>query len=338
MNIEEAYINSITADLIESPELLAQASADPVNEFMETGGMTLPEDTRDLTLKEFGTMAADVPAGLVKGSIQGTAGVFGDIVSLGQGVAAAINPMPGENRVDAFLRGMEGTTVLPTTEEVSAFLDSIFGPVVPEGEDEMRKDASKVSETVGELFGAGKAIKETAKGVARAIKGAKETPPRGSIQLSSPEFPRVDSIERLPVGPGSIKPRVIAEGSPLFRETNSNSLSDFLRNDQRFDVPQVFVTDNPDLALGQGDNVGVLIQFRANSLSGKVNPKPGARPETGMEYVTDIVAPKAIEKITMKSSKQLKGLDARAKRVLSQEFEKQELESGELVFTRKGTK
>jgi hypothetical protein len=174
MNIEEAYINSITADLIESPELLAQASADPVNEFMETGGMTLPEDTRDLTLKEFGTMAADVPASLVKGSVQGTAGVFGDIVSLGQGVAAAINPMPGENRVDAFLRGMEGATVLPTTEDISKFLDSIFGPVVPEGEDEMRKDASKVSETVGELFGAGKAIKETAKGAAKTIKRSRK--------------------------------------------------------------------------------------------------------------------------------------------------------------------
>jgi hypothetical protein len=171
MNIEEAYIRSLTSDLVENPELLARASADPVNEFMETGGMTLPEDTKDLTLKEFGTMAADVPAGLVKGSLQGTAGVFGDLVSLGQGIAAAINPAPGENRVDAFLRGMEGTTVLPTTEEISEFLDSIFGPVVPAGvEDEARRDASKVSETVGELFGAGKAIKETAKGVAKTIK------------------------------------------------------------------------------------------------------------------------------------------------------------------------
>lgn len=58
-----------------------------------------------------------------KGALQATVGLPGDIISLGRGIGAAVSPQPGEDRLGAFLRGMEGETGLPTTEDVKKFLD-----------------------------------------------------------------------------------------------------------------------------------------------------------------------------------------------------------------------
>lgn len=131
---------------------------------------TLPPDAKNIPLSTFGKMAADVPAGLAKGAIQGTIGLPGDIISLGRGIAAAISPQQGEGRLDAFLRGTQGKTILPTTEDVRKFLDETLGiPLVPAGEtDQMRREGAKVSETVGELFGAGKTAIDVGKATGRA--------------------------------------------------------------------------------------------------------------------------------------------------------------------------
>ena len=169
MNIEEMYLKRSALDLVE-PDLTAAAT--------EMAAGTEPAGAEPMTLKEFATTAADVPAGLLKGSIQGTTGVFGDIISIGRGIAAALNPAEGEDRADAFLRGMDSATGLPTTEDVQAFLDSVLGPLVPAGvTDERRREAAKTPETVGEFIGAGKAIKETVKTGVKAVrrKGKKET-------------------------------------------------------------------------------------------------------------------------------------------------------------------
>jgi hypothetical protein len=132
---------------------------------------TLPQDTTNMTAAQFGKMAMDVPAALLKGGIQGTIGLPGDLISLGKGIAAAVSPNAGESRVDAFLRGMEGKTLFPTTEDVKEFLDRTLGPVVPESEtDEARRKAAEVPEFIGELGGGGKAISAGAKGVARGVK------------------------------------------------------------------------------------------------------------------------------------------------------------------------
>jgi hypothetical protein len=132
---------------------------------------TLPQDTTNITAKQFGKMAMDVPAALLKGGVQGTIGLPGDLISLGKGIAAAIRPNAGEGRVDAFLRGMEGKTIFPTTEDVKDFLDRTLGPVVPESEtDETRRKAAEMPEFIGELGGGGKTMVEGAKGVVRGVK------------------------------------------------------------------------------------------------------------------------------------------------------------------------
>lgn len=314
--LEEAFLDSLASRFAIEDAAEAKAAVNP-----RTGQ---PFPTGVSLEPAMGAVAETVGAG-AKGAAQGFAGLPGDLIALARGVYE-LGKSGGD--LDAFVAGLESKTGLPTTEDIKKFLDEA-GLQMGSGE--------SLAETVGELAAPGGYVKG-AKKVAGKVKEVLQTPPRGSISFAPKELPRVDSIERLPIGPGSIKPVVIAEGKPLFRETNASSVSEFLRMERQFDTPRVYVTDNKDLALGQGQNVGVMVQFRPNSLSGKINPKPGTRPETGMEYMTDVVAPKAIEKITFNSVKDLKGLDAIAKRTLSREFDKQELDGGQVMFTRKGSK
>ena len=164
------------------PEIPPEAAAPDLQEAaMGATVGTLPADAKNMPLSTFGKMAADVPAGLAKGAIQGTIGLPGDIISLGRGIAAAVSPQAGEGRLDAFLRGTQGKTILPTTEDVRKFLDDTLGiPLVPAGEtDQMRREGAKVSETVGELFGAGKTATEIGKATGRAaVEIGKELGPK----------------------------------------------------------------------------------------------------------------------------------------------------------------
>jgi hypothetical protein len=153
-------------------------------------------------------------------------------------------------------------------------------------------------------------------------------------QVTDP-MPRVDSIQRFPVGPASIKPKVIASDMPLYREMNVDNLTDFLRNDSQFAYSPAFVTDNPDLAIGQGANKGVKVTFRANSVSGEEHAKPMAGAMTGREYKADVVAPRAIESITFASEAELKKVRSLAANVLKKEFERVADGNKNIVFVRK---
>jgi hypothetical protein len=148
-------------------------------------------------------------------------------------------------------------------------------------------------------------------------------------------LPRVDSIERFPVGPANIKPKVIAENKPLYRETNVDGLTDLLRQDGQFSYANVFVTDNADIALGQGSNKGIKVQFRANAVSGEEHRKPMTGNLAGREYKADVFAPKAIESITFANEadfKKMKGLSAK---VLRDQFERTTEGTKDIVFVRK---
>lgn len=146
--------------------------------------------------------------------------------------------------------------------------------------------------------------------------------------------PRVDSIERFGIGPSTIKPRVIAEGKRLYRETGADGLDDLLRGDQDFDFHPVFVTDNPDLAIGQGNNKGVHVTFRPNALSGREHAKPMTGDLAGREYQADVFAPRAVESVTIPRPKTLK-LSGLAKLRLRQGFESTTNEDGSITFRRK---
>lgn len=168
---------------------------------------TEPPGATPMTLGEFATSAADVPAGLLKGAVQGTAGLAGDIESIASGVKSAfptlkpgqvtlfpvvnavrqLSAIPGD-ALNRFLKGLEEETILPTTEDIKKWLDTNVGPLVPAGASERRREAAKIPEFVGELFGAGQTVTEGARAAARGVRQIGQeissTAPTGAIQLA----------------------------------------------------------------------------------------------------------------------------------------------------------
>ena len=158
MRLEEVFLND-----------LAQANVLDVATEMAAG--TEPEGAKPMSLGQFATTMADVPAGLVKGAVQGSIGLPGDIISLARGLYD-LGASGGD--LDAFLAGLEKPTGLPTTEDVKEFFDETLGiPLVPEDADEIRKQAAKIPEFVGELSGGGKTAVEGTKAVAKRVRKKK---------------------------------------------------------------------------------------------------------------------------------------------------------------------
>lgn len=139
----------------------------PESMAVEAAAGTEPEGAAPMTGKQLLTGLSDVPAGLLKGAVQGTIGLPGDIVSLVRGVYD-LGKSGGD--LNAFLAGLEKPTGLPTTEDVKKFFDETVGiPLVPKGSDPRRVEAAKMPEFVGELGGGGKMAIETAKAASKAI-------------------------------------------------------------------------------------------------------------------------------------------------------------------------
>jgi hypothetical protein len=159
--------------------------------------------------------------------------------------------------------------------------------------------------------------------------------PAGIIKFTNVKAPNIAELPFFRAGPASIKPSPIAPSKPLYRETSPSGVFNLLQYDTAFDTPRLFVTDNIDLAIGQGSNKGVLVTFRPNSLSGSVNKKPGTSELSGFEYVTDIVAPRAVESVVFKDPKMLKQINSKAARVLKTEFSKIENKDKSISFVRK---
>jgi hypothetical protein len=158
-DIENRYLNTLAEQQFPTME-----AADMATEMV--GGME-PEGATPMSLRQFATSAADVPAGLLKGAVQGTIGLPGDIESLAYGVRELLNRGADETRIGAFVRGLGEKTILPTTEDVKKWIDTNVGPLVPEGADQRRLEAAKIPEFVGELGGAGRTVIEGTKAVAR---------------------------------------------------------------------------------------------------------------------------------------------------------------------------
>lgn len=117
------------------------------------GGMEPPGAT-PMTMGEFAATVADAPAGVLKGVLQGSVGLPGDIISLMRGVYE-FGRSGGD--VDAFVAGLGKPTGLPTTEDMKKFFDETLGvPLIPVGASQRRAEAAKTAEFVGELGGGGK--------------------------------------------------------------------------------------------------------------------------------------------------------------------------------------
>lgn len=327
-NFDQAYREMYLNTMYPEPLEAETARAMP-RQSAAAGGKEVP----------FQTMA-DIPPATVKGAVQGFLGMPGDVESISYGVKEIMKRGAGESVLDAFMKGIGQKTILPTTEDVKKWLDTNVGKV---------GSGEHPFETVGEVIAPSGYIKGAAKAVAGAKAAGKALAPKvgemaedylrrtGGL-MDIVELPRVDSINRFPLGPTSIKPKVVAPDAKLHREMSSENLTDFLRDDKQFTYAPVFVTDNPDLALGQGANKGVRVTFRPNSVSGEENTKPASGIVSGKEYKADVFAPQAIESITFATEADLKKVRSLAARVLQTEFERVGSDKKNITFVRKTDK
>jgi phospholipid N-methyltransferase len=141
--------------------------------------------------------------------------------------------------------------------------------------------------------------------------------------------------ERIAFGPTSFKTKPIK--GRLYRETNIEGISSLLRESlsntkERGAVTSLFVTDDPQLALGQGKNQGVKIEFDGDLVSGQVNKKPGTGIMGGNEYKTDYINRDAIETFTIPKGVRLKGISNTFAR---RQFNKVDNADGTTTYTRK---
>lgn len=167
MNLEERYMKN-------------QAMA------MRPGYLNIPptakareQETRTQAMTEQFVSAADAAAGAVKGAAAGFAGLPGDVLAIGRGLYELGRRGADEGAADAFLRGLEDGTIVPTTDRISKWLDETVGPVVPADQQsrvptEMRQKAAERGQMVGEVLAPGGAATAVVKGVKAAGRGAKK--------------------------------------------------------------------------------------------------------------------------------------------------------------------
>lgn len=192
---------------------------------------------------------------------------------------------------------------------------------------EPKPAAPELDEAQAALDEALTAAKDAAKAGSEAYKYSRE----GG---DADPFPRVDAQKLMQVGFTGFVPRVVAEGKLLYREVNESGLFDLILLDDGFHATNIFVADNPDIAIGQGTNRGIKVTLRPNSASGRENVKPGTGDIAGREYQIDALAPRAVQSVTMpaKTVGKLRGL---VKVRLGRSFDRVNNGDGTVTFTRR---
>jgi len=203
----------------------------------------------------------------------------------------------------------------------------------PRSEAAVQPDVTPVTpETPAITTPAAAALPETPAAPPAAAPAKKQKPT--TFGQSDEVAPRVDSIEAFVRGAKAFTPKLIEEDAPLYTETNAEGFGRLMRADRQFEEGGFYVSDNPDLAIGQGENKGINVEFRPNSLSGSENVKPMTG-LAGREYITNIRAPRAVAKVTLANKKAFDALDFATKTALRDEFAMQRQADGKLVFTRR---
>lgn len=100
----------------------------------------------------------------------------------------------------------------------------------------------------------------------------------------------------------------LTQSKSLFHETGLDNAYEVFRGLLRpFKQSWVrfFGSDNPDLALGQHGQTGVLFELDPERVNGWRHPKPGTSEQTGFEYNIDRTIRRAVKSVTFKTQRQL---------------------------------
>lgn len=186
----ERYSGNVTTDatIATSPQgvMLADAGTKVGRAGVSFKGPTMSDVTTPLTA------LADTGAGLARGAVAQTLGIGGDLESLYSGLKAVFNRPEDQNRLDAFIAGMEAKTNMATTQQISkegfriplTDIQVKLPPVVPEGaaDAQDRQHNANVGQAFGELAPLPGLIDAGVAGTKAAIKATKDMPVGMSIK------------------------------------------------------------------------------------------------------------------------------------------------------------
>jgi hypothetical protein len=262
--IDQRFIDLKAQELVEEPEPQDMQLASANTGVTTDGGafvgyrLNMPKglNTRENQAKQ-SVLIADTMAGAGKGAVQGFVGLPGDLESIGRMALNYLGYQVDEN------------TALPTSEDIGKKLESLLGPVVPQGQTtgvptEERVRAAKGGELGGEIVAPGGQIKlasKVAKPVIKAtkeiIEAGKDLPVGMSIKMVDgtdavvPKAPQIDTPEFNNWFGGS---KVVDDaGTPIavYHGTGRpDRVGEQFRKSRATSGPMSFFTDNPEVASG----------------------------------------------------------------------------------------
>lgn len=230
--LEDAFLDSLASRMV--VEDVAETKAAQTGRQMPTVAEAIGKPEQILEPAKPETAAA-----VAKGMAQGFVGLPGDLIALARGV---YDLAKSGGDLEAFVKGLESATGLPTTEDIKKFLDEA-GLKVGGGD--------MTAETVGEFAAPGGYVKG-AKAAAKAAKGAAQkvtsTPPRGSIKLAPDLEVEIAPAERSKnfknwFGNSKV---VDEKGKPLVvYHGTTTSFNVFKPSNRGAQGPGIYFTDNP---------------------------------------------------------------------------------------------
>lgn len=126
---------------------------EPERDPLATGDLGV-DTTTDASFADMITGAGQVVGEVVgRGPLIATSGLGGDIPALITGIVEAIDSPEGMSALDAFIKGMEEPTTLPTSKEMAEKIPTVMEPGKPQ----------EMMQTIGEFGGVGGLALKTAK-------------------------------------------------------------------------------------------------------------------------------------------------------------------------------
>lgn len=164
---------------------------------------------------------------------------------------------------------------------------------------------------------------------------------RYPLRITADDAPGANALEQLqadiPVGPSSIRATPHPD-KVFYHETSPQSAASIIADDMTnhargVRTSNLFVTDDPALAIGQGGR-GVHIEFDGGAVSAKEHQKPATGIVGGNEYKADAMANEAINRVTVPAGEELP-LSRTQKANFLRRFDETKQDDGSTEYTRK---
>jgi len=158
MNLDERFAQyKLNAYMPEEEEIMAKPAGLP------SPGIVAPLVTEGISAikSDIEQRPAESLLALGKGAVEGAIGTPGDLISIIKGAYYAATTPEGKSKMDEFIKGMESSTVLPTTEDIKSFINKLLPSL---------KTESTAVESAGELVAPSGVATYVAKGTTKGIK------------------------------------------------------------------------------------------------------------------------------------------------------------------------